>query len=265
MGTPKSRPTGRATVTGTTRVDMHVKVLDERVVDRAKRRGLDALVYAPHFTRWPDIRARAARFSDDDLLVVPGRELFTGDWQTRRHVLALDLAAPVPDFLTLEGSMAELARQDAVVLAPHPGFLTVSLGRDHLERYRDQVDAVEVYNPKHLPWDNSRARQLAADLGLPVFTSSYAHLRGTVGECWTAFEADVPDEAALLACLREGTPRAVRHRTTATHYLRRGAEFAHLGWENSWKKFDRVYLSGTAPTHPGHVAYDGRYDDVRVY
>ncbi|PSP39031.1 metal-dependent phosphoesterase, partial [Halobacteriales archaeon QH_7_65_31] len=33
------------------RVDPHVKILDERVVRRAKQRGLDAIVYAPHFIR----------------------------------------------------------------------------------------------------------------------------------------------------------------------------------------------------------------------
>jgi predicted metal-dependent phosphoesterase TrpH len=265
MGTPKSDAGARSGVTDGTRVDMHVKVLDERVVRRAKARGLDALVYAPHFTRWPDVVDRAGEFSDDDLLVVPGRELFTGDWRTRRHVLALDLARPIPDFLTLEGTMNELAAQDAVVLVPHPGFLTVSLGREHLETYRDQVHAVEVYNPKHLPWDNSRARRTAADMGLPAFTSSYAHLRGTVGECWTTFEADLAEPADVPTAVREGMPRQVDHRRGPAHLLRRGAEFAHLGWENSWKKFDRVYLSGTEPTHPGHVAYDGRFDDVRVY
>jgi predicted metal-dependent phosphoesterase TrpH len=252
-------------VTAGTRVDLHVKVLDEAVAKRAKRRGLDAIVYAPHFTRWPDIRERAARFCDDELLVVPGRELFTGDWRTRRHVLALDLESPIPDFLTLEGTMAELAAQNAVALAPHPGFLTISLHHEHVERYRDQFAGIEVYNPKHLPWDNGRARRMATDLGLPQFSSSYAHLPGTVGECWTEFDAALEDETDLVAVLRNGRPRQIGHRDGPDHLLRRGLEFAHLGWENSWKKFDRLYLSGTDPTHPSHVAYDGRFDDVRVY
>jgi len=271
MGTTKpagvTRPavTAAGAATGETRVDAHVKLLDEGVVRRAKARGLDALVYAPHFTRWPEIVARARRYSDGELTVVPGRELFTGDWRTRRHVLALGLSAPVPDFLTLEGTMAELGAQAAVVLAPHPGFLTVSLGREEIRRYRDLLSGVETYNPKHLPWNNGRARRLAADTGLPAFTSSYAHLRGTVGECWTAFEADLPDAEAVVEAFRDGLPRAVEHRTGPAHLARRAAEFAHLGWENSWRKFDRLYLSGTEPTHPGHVAYDGRFDDVRVY
>ncbi len=248
-----------------TRVDLHVKTLDEGVVRRAKERGLDALVYAPHFTRWPDIRERAAALSDAELLVVPGRELFTGDWRTRRHVLALDLAAPIPDFLTLGGTMDELARQDAVVLAPHPGFLTISLGRDHVDRYRDQFDAVEVYNPKHLPQDNRRAREFAAEFDLPPFTSSYAHLRGTVGEAWTRFERELTDAVDLHSALADGIERGVHHRQDLSHHVRRALEFAHIGWENSWKKLERLYLSGTEPTHPTHVAYEGRFDDVRVY
>ncbi len=252
-------------MTATTRVDLHVKVLDEAVVARAKRRGLDVLVYAPHFTRWPDVRERAARFSDDELLVVPGREVFTGDWRRRRHVLAVGLSAPIPDFITLEGAMAELDRQNAVVLVPHPGFLTVSLGRAEIEEYRDEIVAIEVYNPKHLPWDNRQASRLASDLDLPGFSSSYAHLNGTVGEAWTDFDRAIETEADLLAALREGATMRVDHRDGLRHRARCGLEFAHLGWENSWKKLDRVYLSGTEPTHPGHVAYDGKFDDVRVY
>ncbi|MFB6197651.1 MAG: PHP domain-containing protein, partial [Halobacteriaceae archaeon] len=43
------------------------------------------------------------------------------------------------------------------------------------------------------------------------------------------------------------------------------AEFSHLGWENTYKKIDRVLLSGMEPTHPRHVAYDGRFDAVAEY
>lgn len=249
----------------TTRVDTHVKILDDGVVARAKRRGLDVLVYAPHFTRWPTIRERAAAYSDDDLLVVPARELFTGNWRTRRHVLALDLQRPMPDFVSLSGAMAELDAQDAVVLVPHPEFLSFSLGHEHIERYRDQIDAIETYNPKHLPWHNRRARQLAAEFDLPPFTSSYAHLRGTIGEAWTTFETDIDSAADLHDALRTGVPRTVEHRDGLAHTLRRGLEVTHIGYENTWSKLDRVYLSGTEPTHPDHVAYDGAFDDISVY
>nr|WP_276271320.1 PHP-associated domain-containing protein [Halomicroarcula sp. GDY20] len=246
-------------------VDLHVKVLDDRVVQRAKDRGLDALVYAPHFTRLPEIRERAERFSDDELTVFPARELFTESWQRRRHVLGVGLSEPIPDFLTLEATMAELRRQDAAVLVPHPGFLSVSLGRAEIEAYDDAIDAIEVYNPKHLPHHNRRAREWARETGQGTFTSSYAHLRGTVGEAWVSFDRSFETAADLAAALRGGEPRRIFHRNGVRHGVRRALEFAHLGYENSWEKFDRVMLQGTAPTHPDHVAYDGAFDDVKVY
>jgi predicted metal-dependent phosphoesterase TrpH len=248
-----------------TRVDMHVKILDEAVVERAKARGLDALVYAPHFVRLPEIRERARRFSDGELLVVPARELFTGDWRRRKHVLAIGLDEPVPDFLTLEGTMAELRRQDAAVLVPHPEFATVSLDAATIEEYDDLIDTVEVYNPKHWARHNRRAREIAQGTGKPGFTSSYAHLRGTVGEAWTTFERSIERPNELVTALQSGAERRIYHRNGFRHRLRCKAEFAHLGWENTWKKFDRIYLQGTEPTHPGHIAYGGAFDDVRLY
>jgi predicted metal-dependent phosphoesterase TrpH len=245
-------------------VDMHVKVLDERVVARAKRRGLDALVYAPHFTRLPQIRERARAFSDDELLVVPAREVFTGTWRKRRHVLAVGLTDPVPDFVTLEGALAAFERQGAAVLVPHPTYLNVGLTVDELRDHRDRVDAIETTNPKHLPHHGRRARQLAEELSLPPFGSSYAHLPGTVGTVWTTFEREIDDAADLVAALREGTARRV-HRRRDGYRRRQAAELAHLLYENTYEKVDRLFLQGTEPTHPSHIAYDGVFDDVAVY
>lgn len=245
-------------------VDLHVKRLTERVVERAKARGLDALVYAPHFTRLPEIRERATRFSDAELRVIPAREVFTGSWRTRKHVLGIGLTDPIPDFITLDGALEELTRQDAAVLVPHPTFLTVSLSAADLRAHSHRIHAVETYNPKHWAHHNRRARALQDELGVPAFTSSYAHLEGTVGEAWTVFPDLDPTSEEIRRALRSGHPRSVERRSGARHRLRCALEFGHLGVENTWKKFDRVVLSGTEATHPGHTAYKGRFDDVRV-
>lgn len=247
------------------RLDSHVKILDEQIVERAKARGLDGLVYAPHFARLPEIRSRAERFSDSEFLVVPGREVFTGDWRNRKHVLAVGLSEPVPDFISLEGAMAEFERQGAAVLVPHPEFATVSLEAHDLRAHRERIHGIEVYNPKHWRNHNDRARELVRTFDIPAFGSSYAHLRGTVGEVWTSFERSFETAEELVAALKEGAPRRVFHRDGAEHRLRCAAEFCHLFYENSWKKIDRFFLSGTEPTHPNHIAYDGRFDEVSVY
>jgi predicted metal-dependent phosphoesterase TrpH len=256
----------RATVTRSrTRVDAHVKILDDEVVARAKARDIDALVYAPHFTRLPTISERAARYTDDELTVVPAREVFTGDWGNRRHLLVLGLSDPVPDYITFEGAMAEFERQDAAVLVPHPGFATISLTRPEVDAHAARIDAVETYNTKLLPHQNARARRIATETGCAGFGSSYAHLPGTVGEAWTAFEGDLDDAEAVADAFRERRPRTVIHRGGLGHRLRGLVEFAHLGYENTWTKLDRMFLSGNEPTLPSNVAYEGRFDDVSVY
>lgn len=247
------------------RVDLHVKVLSDRVVARAKRLGLDALVYAPHFTPLPEIEALAASYSDDELTVVPAREIFTGTWRNRKHVLALGLDDPVPDFITLEGAMEELARQDAVVLAPHPTFATVSLGPRELRRYRDLVDAAEVFNPKHLPAHNRRARTLAAELELPTFTSSYAHLTRSIGLAHTVFDGAIDSGDALLAALEAGETRRIERPVGTRRVIGTAGELLHLGWENTGKKAIRLFGSGIEPTHPDAPLYANRFDSVRAY
>ncbi|WP_243645297.1 PHP domain-containing protein [Natrarchaeobius chitinivorans] len=250
---------------GISRVDCHVKVLDETVVERATRAGLDAIVYAPHFTRLPDIRERAAAYSTDELLVVPGREVFTGSWHDRRHVLALGLEEPVPDFIPLEAAMAEFERQDAAVLAPHPEFATMSITGPDLHQYAETIDAVEIFNPKHFPSHNRRARKLATELDLPPFTSSYAHLPRSVGTAHTAFDAEIDTEADLVAAFEDGVSRTVVYENGLERVRTTARELAHLCYENTWKKADRLFLSAVEPTHPRHIAYDGRFDDVSVY
>lgn len=247
------------------RVDLHVKILSDRVVSRAKRLGLDALVYAPHFTQLPEIESLAARYSDAELAVVPAREIFTGTWRNRKHVLALGLDEPVPDFISLEGAMEELTRQDAIVLAPHPTFATVSLGPRELGQYRDVVDAVEVFNPKHLPTHNRRARALAAELELPAFASSYAHLTRSVGLAHTIFDGAIDSSDAFLAALEAGETRRIERPAGARRVIGTTGELAHLGWENTWKKAIRLVGPGTESTHPDDPLYADRFDPVRVY
>ncbi|ARS89116.1 PHP domain-containing protein [Natrarchaeobaculum aegyptiacum] len=248
-----------------TRVDCHVKVLNERVVERARRAGLDVLVYAPHFTRLPEIRQQAAEYSSDDLLVVPAREVFTGTWKHRKHVLAIGLSEPVPDFIPLEAAMAEFERQDATVLAPHPEFANVSLAAEDIATYREAIDAVEIFNPKHFPWHNRRARDIADHLEIAPFTSSYAHLPDSVGVACTAFDATIESEADLCRAFAEDTARRIVYDNGATRLRTTAGELAHLVYENTWEKIDRFFLQGLEPTHPRHIAYDGRFEDVALY
>lgn len=244
---------------------MHTKLLTDSVVDRAKARGIDVLVYAPHFTRLPEIQQTAASYTDSELTIIPAREVFTGDWKNRRHLLAIGLREPVADFITFESALAEFDRQDAAVLAPHPAFLNVSLTKPEIRAHATRIDAVETYNAKLFPHQNRRGQRIASELSLPGFGSSYAHLPATVGEAWTQFETTISDEGDLVAALTDAVPRTVIHRGGGSHRYRQLAEYSHLAYENTWQKIDRLLLSGDEPTHPRNLVYEGRFDDVSVY
>jgi predicted metal-dependent phosphoesterase TrpH len=250
---------------GPTRVDLHVKVLDADVVARAKERGLDAIVYAPHFVRLPEIRERAARFEDDELLVVPGREVFTGTWRHRRHVLGVGLTEPVPDFITLEAAFGAFERQGAATLVPHPTYLNVGLQKSEVREHRERIDALETTNPKHFPWHDRRNRRLASELDLPPFGSSYAHLKRTVGAAWTEFDRAIDSADDLVRALHEGWSRRAVRASGMAYQRHRLAEWGHLAYENTYEKADRLLWRGTEPTHPDHIAYGGRFDDDCVY
>lgn len=243
-----------------TRVDLHVKVLDTSVVRRAKKAGLDVLVYAPHFTHLSDIRDEAERYTDDELVVVPARECFTGRWNRRRHVLVVDPSEPIPDFLPFEQTMTELDRRDETVLAPHPEFLTMSVAREDIHEYRNVFDAVEVFCPKNTRYHTRRMHEVATETGLSTYVSSYAHLPHTVGEVWV--EYDVPIETAedLRAALTGERECRHRRKDGLTHLLKRCGEIAHLGYENTWERLRRMALQPCEPTNHRNPRYDDRYN-----
>lgn len=246
-----------------TRVDLHVKILDDEVVRRAKQAGLDVLVYAPHFTHLSDIRERARQYTDDELLVVPARECFADRWNQRRHVLVINPSEPIPDFLTFEATMAELQRRDETLLAPHPEFLTMSLSAEDVREYRDAFDAVEVFCPKNWWFHTRRMESIADDLDLPTYVSSYSHLPSTLGEASVEYEQSIESAEDLTAAIESGTdPRCYRNDGLRS-LLQRRVEFCHLTKENTWDKFVRVVLTDQEPTNPYNARYDEQFaDDV---
>lgn len=246
-----------------TRVDLHVKILDDEVVRRAKQAGLDVLVYAPHFTHLSEIRERAQQYTDDELLVVPARECFIDRWNQRRHVLVVDPSEPIPDFLTFEATMAELDRRDETLLAPHPEFLTMSLSEADIREYRDAFDAIEVFCPKNFWFHTRRMKAIAGDLDLPTYVSSYSHLPQTVGEAWVEFERPIETADDLTAAIEAGADPGCYRNDGLAHLLKRRLEFLHLGKENTWDKFKRVVVEDEEPTNPYNSNYDERFvDDV---
>lgn len=244
----------------TSRVDPHVKILDDRVYHRAIELNLDAIVYAPHFTPWPEIVERAEYYTDEQLTVVPGREIFTGTWRRRKHVLALGLDEPIPDFISLESAMDALREQDACVIIPHPGYLTMSLPAEDVQTYREVIDAVEVFNPRFLPWHAPRARSIATNVQRTPIVSSYAHLVSTVGVASVTLDRSVSSPDAVIDSIRAGAISELEVPPWGRRWRHGAGELADLVHENTIAKLRRVRGSDIEATHPEAPLYNGRFD-----
>lgn len=173
----------------------------EELVDLARERGLDGICLTEHDAFWPpsdlDELSRRTAF-----VVVSGVELTTD----MGHVLAFGLPAGTPG-LASASAAAEAARSaGALLFLAHPardGLLRVS--RETV----DYFESVEAINGSDSRLQNVAATGLAHGFRLPGIAGSDAHSPAEVGRAATSFEAEVSDEASLLAALRSGAYRAV--------------------------------------------------------
>lgn len=153
-----------------------------RVVAAARDAGLDFIAVTEHNTT--DTYAEFAALAGDDLLVIPGREVTTGNG----HWLTLG-----PDAL----------RVAAHPFAPYPGGA--------LRHRFGEFDAIEVWNGawrSDLPWqaDNEAALQAwgATGAAVPAVGNSDTHLEGQIGTPQTVVRAEELSAAGVLAAVRAG-------------------------------------------------------------
>lgn len=250
----------------TTRVDPHIKILSEDVVDRAKDNDIDVLVYAPHFKDLNTIRRECKKFSCDDITIIPGRELFTGHWSNRNHILAIGLSTPIPDFIPLKDAILEIKKQDAALLIPHPEFLTVGLSEENISFYQEHIDCIEVYNPKYWTKHSNISEKISTRKNIKPFCSSYAHIKYTIGESHMKYTSNIHTESDLVEALKNDHDYSLYKKNDMRHKFISKTEFFHnLLYEDTWEKFQRVCLSGIEKTHPKQGYYDSRFNDLCIY
>ena len=91
----------------------------------------------------------------------------------------------------------------------HGGFIALA----HPFRFRDQInvdldqfppDAIEIHSPNISAAVESRIRELAASLNLPVLANSDAHSIEKLGQYYNLLDYPVTNERDLITALKEG-------------------------------------------------------------
>jgi len=188
--------------------DGHSSVED--IIRAAKRRSLDGIALTDHDTMLGIPAAR--RYIDEqklDLILIPGVEVTTSEG----HLLVLGVDEPPQRKMSPEETIEAAHTLGGITDVPHPYHPF----RHAIGRIPD-VDAVEVYNSKHLfGLANARARIEAQRRGIPMVAGSDSHFAETVGLGVTEIQAE--DVDGVLEEIRAGRTRILGRRTPPRFFI----------------------------------------------
>ena len=170
----------------------------EVLLATARAQGLGAIAVTDHNEVSGAFEAQAKA---SGIKVIVGEEVKTAD---QGEVIGLFLSELIPRGLTLEQTIAEIKRQGGVVYVPHPFDRMHSVpDYEHLMAVLDDVDAIEVFNPRVAIQEfNEEAARFAAKYRIPAGAGSDAHVAQGLGSVRIRMpDFDGPEE--FMEALRE--------------------------------------------------------------
>ncbi len=151
----------------------------EVLLATARDQGLGAIAVTDHneVSGALEAQAKAAEYG---VKVIVAEEVKTAK---QGEVIGLFLTEKIPRGLTMEETVAEIHRQGGLVYVPHPFDRMHSVpDYEHLLSIVDDIDAIEVYNPRvAIGSFNEEAARFAAKYRIPAGAGSDAHVAQGLG------------------------------------------------------------------------------------
>ena len=204
----RARPDLRARLAGRPLIDVDLHMHTDHSHDcatpvdallaAARERGLGAIAVTDHNEISGALEAHRRA---DGIKVIVGEEVKTAD---QGEVIGLFIEEKIERGMSLADTIAEIKRQGGVVYVPHPFDRMHSVpDYEHLLSVVDDVDAIEVYNPRvAVGRFNEEAARFAAKYRIPAGAGSDAHVTQGLGTARIRMrDFDGPDE--FLESLRD--------------------------------------------------------------
>ena len=172
----------------------------EVLLAAARAQGLGAIAVTDHnvITGALEARAKAAEFG---VKVIVAEEVKTAD---QGEVIGLFIEEHIPRGMTLAETVAEIKRQGGLVYVPHPfDRMHAVPDYEHLLKIVDEIDAIEVYNPRvAIGSFNEEAERFAAKYRILAGAGSDSHVAPGLGSVRVRMaDFDGPEE--FLEALRD--------------------------------------------------------------
>jgi predicted metal-dependent phosphoesterase TrpH len=176
----------------------------EVLLATAAEQGLGAIAVTDHNEISGALEAQrksAAADHHPPVKVIVGEEVKTA---AEGEVIGLFIEERIPPGLTLAQTIAEIHRQGGVVYVPHPfDRMHAVPDYEHLLPVLDDLDALEVYNPRvAIGAFNEEAARFAAKYRLPAGAGSDAHVAQGLGAVRVRMR-DFDGPAEFLQALRD--------------------------------------------------------------
>jgi predicted metal-dependent phosphoesterase TrpH len=177
----------------------------EVLLASAREQGLGAIAVTDHneISGALEARERAAELDPDGpVKVIVGEEVKTAG---EGEVIGLFIEEKIPRGLSLRETVAEIRRQGGIVYVPHPFDRMHSVpDYEHLLEILDEVDAIEVFNPRvAISAFNEEAARFAAKYRIPAGAGSDSHVAQGLGSARIRMR-DFDGPAEFLQSLRDG-------------------------------------------------------------
>jgi len=160
----------------------------ELLLKIAKKRGLNGIAVTDHQTIDGALKVKKLN-KDKNFEVIIGEEISTnyGD------VLVYYLNKKI-DTIDFYRVVDEARKQNSLVVIPHP-FRTSINTKHHfkypIEKIKNKIDAIEVFNARNLPGNNEKAQKIAKKLNLPGTAGSDTHFIFEIATAYTIFNGDL--------------------------------------------------------------------------
>ncbi len=172
----------------------------EALLASARDKNLGAIAVTDHNEVSGALEA-AAKAAEFGVKVIVGEEVMTAN---QGEVIGLFLTERIPKGVTLQEAIAEIKRQGGLVYVPHPFDRLHSIpDYEHLLAVLDDIDAIEVFNPRvALPAFNEEAVRFARKYAVVGGAGSDSHVAQGLGNVRIRMrDFDGPEE--FLESLRE--------------------------------------------------------------
>jgi hypothetical protein len=179
----------------------------EVLLATARAQGLGAIAVTDHneISGALEARAQATRFVGAPIKVIVGEEVKTAE---EGEVIGLFIEEKIPRGMSLQETVTEIRRQGGLVYVPHPFDRMHSVpDYEHLLKIVDDVDAIEVFNPRvAIGAFNDEAARFATKYRIAAGAGSDSHVAQGLGSVRIRMrDFDRPSSASRCA-----TPRSSR-------------------------------------------------------